>query len=151
MTGMPMVDEIGMPQYQTSLPIDFSILKNLTYDLTVDVGQASYWSEQTQVQTADALFDRQVISDPVMYLEMIPDKYIKNKGKLMEAIKTQQEQAQLMQQQMAMTQMGGGGTPLPEDPTAPAPTPGMADGTDDRGAGDAPTQQVYAASKEFYQ
>ena len=150
MTGMPMVDEMGMPQYQTSLPINFSILKNLTYDLTVDVGQASYWSEQTQVQTADALFDRQVISDPVMYLEMIPDKYIKNKGKLMEAIKTQQEQAQMMQQQMAMMQMGGG-APLPEDPTAQPTTPGMADGTDDRGAGDAPTQQVYAASKEFYQ
>ena len=84
-----------------------------------------------------------------MYLEMIPDKYIKNKGKLMEAIKTQQEQAQMMQQQMMAMQMGG--APLPEEPNAQPTTPGMADGTDDRGAGDAPTQQVYAASKEFYQ
>ena len=148
MTGMPELDQMGMPQYETSLPIDFSVLKNLTYDLTVDVGQASYWSEQTQVQTADALFDRQVITDPVMYLEMIPDKYIKNKGKIVEAIKLQQEQAQMMQQQMMTMQMGG--TP-PTDPTAPATTPGMADGVDNRGAGDAPTQQVYAASKEFYQ
>lgn len=148
MTGMPELDQMGMPQYETSLPIDFSVLKNLTYDLTVDVGQASYWSEQTQVQTADALFDRQVITDPVMYLEMIPDKYIKNKGKIVEAIKLQQEQAQMMQQQMMTMQMGG--VP-PTDPTAPATTPGMADGVDNRGAGDAPTQQVYAASKEFYQ
>ena len=148
MTGMPELDQVGMPVYETSLPIDFSLLKNLTYDLTVDVGQASYWSEQTQVQTADALFDRQVITDPVMYLEMIPDKYIKNKGKLMEALKTQQEQMQMMQQQMMAQQMMG--APLPED-TDPNVTRGMQDGVDNRGAGDQPTQQVYAASKEFYQ
>lgn len=148
MTGMPEVDQMGMPMYETSLPIDFSLLKNLTYDLTVDVGQASYWSEQTQVQTADALFDRQVITDPVMYLEMIPDKYIKNKGKLMEALKTQQEQMQLMQQQMMAQQMMG--APLPEE-ADPNVTRGMQDGVDNRGAGDQPTQQVYAASKEFYQ
>lgn len=150
MTGMPAVDQMGMPQYETSLPIDFSVLKNLTYDLSVDVGQASYWSEQTQVQTADALFDRQVITDPVMYLEMIPDKYIKNKGKLVEALKLQQEQAQLMQQQMMQQQMMMGGEPLPEE-TDPNVTRGMQDGIDNRGAGDEPTQQVYAASKEFYQ
>lgn len=148
MTGMPELDQMGMPMYETSLPIDFSLLKNLTYDLTVDVGQASYWSEQTQVQTADALFDRQVITDPVMYLEMIPDKYIKNKGKIVEAIKTQQEQMQMMQQQMMQAQMMG--TPLPEE-SDPNVTRGMQDGVDNRGAGDQPTQQVYAASKEFYQ
>ena len=150
MTGMPAVDQMGMPQYETSLPIDFSVLKNLTYDLSVDVGQASYWSEQTQVQTADALFDRQVITDPVMYLEMIPDKYIKNKGKLVEALKLQQEQAQLMQQQMMQQQMMMGGEPLPEE-TDPNVTRGMQDGVDNRGAADEPTQQVYATSKEFYQ
>ena len=150
MTGMPAVDQMGMPQYETSLPIDFSVLKNLTYDLSVDVGQASYWSEQTQVQTADALFDRQVITDPVMYLEMIPDKYIKNKGKIVEAIKLQQEQAQLMQQQMMQQQMMMGGEPLPEEQGQPT-TRGMQDGVDNRGAADEPTQQVYAASKEFYQ
>jgi hypothetical protein len=150
MTGMPAVDQMGMPQYETSLPIDFSVLKNLTYDLSVDVGQASYWSEQTQVQTADALFDRQVITDPVMYLEMIPDKYIKNKGKIVEALKLQQEQAQLMQQQMMQQQMMMGGEPLPEE-ADPNVTRGMRDGTDDRGAGDDATQQVYATSKEFYQ
>lgn len=150
MTGMPMLDQMGQPQYQTSLPIDFSILKNLTYDLNVDVGQASYWSEQTQVQTADGLFDRQVITDPVMYLEMIPDKYIKNKGKIIEAIKLQQEQAQMMQQQMQQMQMMQmGGLPLEEE-QAPA-TPGMRDGVDNRGAGDEATQQVFAQSKELYQ
>jgi hypothetical protein len=150
MTGMPVLDQMGMPTYQTSLPIDFSMLKNLTYDLTVDVGQASYWSEQTQVQTADALFDRQVITDPVMYLEMIPDKYIKNKGKIVEAIKLQQEQMQIMQQQMMAQQAMMGGAPLPEESSGGS-TPGMADGIDNRGAGDQPTQQVYAASKEYYQ
>jgi hypothetical protein len=148
MTGMPVLDQMGMPMYETSLPIDFTMLKNLTYDLTVDVGQASYWSEQTQVQTADALFDRQVITDPVMYLEMIPDKYIKNKGKIVEAIKLQQEQMQVMQQQM-MAAQAMGGAPLPEESSGGS-TPGMADGIDNRGAGDQPTQQVYAASKEYY-
>ncbi len=145
LTGMPVLDQMGMPQYQTSLPIDFSVLKTLTYDLNVDVGQASYWSEQTQVQTADALFDRKVITDPVMYLEMIPDKYIKNKAKIVEALKAQQEMMAMQQQAMMAA-----APELMGDTTA-----GMADGVDNRAAtnetNNEQLQDTYAKSKEFYQ
>ena len=147
LTGMPILDQMGMPQYQTSIPIDFSQLKTLTYDLNVDVGQASYWSEQTQVQTADALFDRGVITDPVMYLEMIPDKYIKNKAKIIEALKAQQQTVQ-MQQALLAQQM----PPVEGDPNV---TRGMQDGVDDRAmaamAENQQLQDTYAQSKEFYQ
>lgn len=146
LTGMPIMDDMGMPQYQTSIPLDFGVLKELTYDLNVDVGQASYWSEQTQVQTADALFDRKVITDPVMYLEMIPDKYIKNKAKIIEALKQQQEMM-AMQQQALMAQAAA----VPADGS----TTGMADGVDNRAAtnevNNEQLQDTYAQSKEFYQ
>ena len=147
LTGMPILDQMGMPQYQTSIPIDFSQLKTLTYDLNVDVGQASYWSEQTQVQTADAMFDRGIITDPVMYLEMIPDKYIKNKAKIIEALKAQQQMMALQQQQMQQMMM-----PTEEDPNA---TRGMQDGVDNRAmtsmTDNQQLQDTYAQSKEFYQ
>jgi hypothetical protein len=55
-----------------------------------------------------------------------------------------------MQQQMMQQQMMMGGEPLPEEQSQPT-TRGMQDGIDNRGAGDEPTQQVYATSKEFYQ
>lgn len=146
LTGLPMMDENGMPMYETSIPIDFSQLKTLTYDLTVDVGQASYWSEQTQVQTADAMFDRGIISDPIMYLEMIPDKYIKNKAKIIEELKAQQ-QAMLAQQQALLEQ-----APVEGDPNA---TRGMQDGVDNRAmtsmTDNQQLQDTYAQSKEFYQ
>ena len=145
LTGMPMLDKNGMPLYETSIPIDFTQLQTLTYDLNVDVGQASYWSEQTQVQTADAMFDRGIISDPVMYLEMIPDKYIKNKAKIVEAIKNQQAMLQMQQQMMAQAAMSA-------DPNV---TRGMQDGVDDRAPaselGNQQLQDTYAQSKEFYQ
>lgn len=145
LTNMPMMDQNGMPLYQTMIPIDFTQLQTLTYDLNVDVGQASYWSEQTQVQTADAMFDRGIISDPVMYLEMIPDKYIKNKAKIVEAIKNQQAMLQMQQQMMAQAAMSA-------DPNV---TRGMQDGVDDRAPaselGNQQLQDTYAQSKEFYQ
>ena len=148
LTNMPMMDQNGMPLYQTMIPIDFTQLQTLTYDLNVDVGQASYWSEQTQVQTADAMFDRGIISDPVMYLEMIPDKYIKNKAKIVEAIKNQQAMLQMQQQMMAQAAM------LPEE-TDPNVTRGMQDGIDNRAPVSEQTNQqlqdTYAQSKEFYQ
>lgn len=151
LTGMPIVDQMGMPQYQTSIPINFLMLKTLTYDLNVDVGQASYWSEQTQVQTADAMFDRGIISDPVMYLEIIPDKYVKNKAKIIEALKQQQNQ-QMMAQQALLAQQAMSALPEEEEQGA---TPGMADGVDNRAQASQVNnpllQDAYAQSKEFYQ
>ena len=125
------------------MQIDFSTIKNLNYDLNVEIGQSSYWSEATQVQTLDGLWDKGVITDAVAYLEGIPDKYLPNKKELIDSIKKVQDQTQLQAQMMP-----------PVTPTTDA-TEGMKDGVDNRAGGGDPTneqlQDTYAASKEFYQ
>ena len=62
------------------------------------------------MQTLDNLMDRQIIPNAILYLESIPDGYIKNKAKLIEEIKKfeaeqkQQQQMEQMQPQMPMEQ-----------------------------------------------
>ena len=139
--------------YPTSMTMDFSIFHNMNYDLSVEVGQSSYWSETTQVQTADSMFDRGIITDPLMYLDLIPEKYIPGKAKLIDKIKEQQAEAQRMQQ-MQMQQEQAAQAPeesVPEDVTW-----GMRDGQDNRAPagmyGDEQLNEVYASAKEnFYQ
>lgn len=72
---------------------DFSTIGNYTLNLNVNVGASAYWSEIMQTQTADNLFQKGVITNPVTYLESIPDAYIKNKQKIINEIRQQQEQA----------------------------------------------------------
>ena len=97
----------------------------------------------------DALFDRGVITNPVTYLEGIPDKFIRNKRQIIDEIKQQMEQQQQMMQMQAQAQN-------PESTWDPNVTAGMQDGTDDRGL-ESPLdtngelEQVYAQSKEMYQ
>ena len=63
------------------------------------MGASSYWSELMQVQTMDNLFAKGIITDAVLYLESIPSKYLKNKEKIIAAVKEQQA---MMAQQTAM-------------------------------------------------
>lgn len=72
---------------------DFSVIGNYTLNLNVNVGASAYWSEIMQVQTADNLFQKGIITNPITYLESIPDAYIKNKQKIINEIRQQQEQA----------------------------------------------------------
>lgn len=164
--GMPPagVDQSGMPVYPTTMDVDFSELRNFNYDINVEIGQSSYWSEQTQVQTMDNLFDKGIIKNPVTYLEGIPDKYIPNKRKLMEEVKKDYEQQQMMEQMQAGIQPGM----MEGAPQGPQMAPGMApvdlqqepvesdsfrmkDGQDNRGGDNPQLQETYAKSKEFYQ
>ncbi len=100
------VDENGNPIVE--IPVDFGGFDTVNYDINVDVGAASYWSELTQMQTMDNLFKAGVIKDAVAYLESIPAKYLRNKDKLIENLKQQQKAAQEQAQQMKMqgTQAG---------------------------------------------
>ena len=85
---------------------DFGTLSEANYNMKVEIGQSSYWSELTQIQTADNLLAKGIIPDAVTYLESIPDKFIKNKQKILkqqrEAIEAQ-KQAQELSQMQAMT------------------------------------------------
>ena len=85
--------------------IDFGILKTINYELNVDIGDSAYWSELTQVNTLDNLFNKGIIKDPVAYLENVPDKYIKRKPQLIESIKKSQELAQQQAQVDAQNQL----------------------------------------------
>jgi hypothetical protein len=83
---------------------DFSTLKGMNLRLNVDIGASTYWSELMQVQTLDNLYERGIITDPEVYLEMIPAPYIQNKHILLEAVRKQKAQAE----EMAAAQSMGG-------------------------------------------
>lgn len=91
---------------------DFSSLRNVNLEMQVDVGAAAYWSELMQVQTLDNLFAAGIISDPELYVTIIPDKYINRKQDLLDGIRQQKLQAQ---QAAAMQGMPAesGVTPMP--------------------------------------
>jgi hypothetical protein len=142
MTGQLPPDIEVVPIYKTYAEIDFSVLRNANFDLDVEIGQSSYWSEQTQVQTMDNLFDKGIVTNPITYLEGIPDKYIPNKRKLMDELKQQRAEAERQQKIVEHQSM------------IPGVTRGMQDGQDNRASagmyGNEQLNQVYEASKEFY-
>lgn len=82
--------------------IDFSALEGLAVKLNVDVGASAYWSEVMQVQTNDNLFDRQILTDPVTYLENIPDGYVRNKQRLIAQLREQTDMRGQMEQMQAV-------------------------------------------------
>lgn len=80
----------GMQAYAQ---VDFSQFVHAYKMTTVNVGASAYWSELTQVQTADNLLANGLV-DGVTYIEAIPDNYLKNKKKVLEynqQLKMQQE------------------------------------------------------------
>jgi hypothetical protein len=78
---------------------DFSTLDTANYEMKVEIGQSSYWSELTQIQTLDNLFAKGIIQTED-YLEAIPDKYISGKARILKKLKeamAAQAEAQMMQ------------------------------------------------------
>ncbi len=75
--------------------VDFSLLDADGDHVKVEIGQAAYWSELTQIQTLDNLMDREIIPDSLTYLEAIPDGYVKNKESIMEKIRELMQQGLL--------------------------------------------------------
>lgn len=57
--------------------------------LMVDIGASAYWSEIAQAQTADSMLVNGIFTDPIMYLEAIPDHVIKNKNKIIAKLRAQ--------------------------------------------------------------
>lgn len=83
---------------------DFGTLKPKAPEMQIDVGAAAYWSELMQVQTLDNLFAAGVISDPELYVDIIPDKYLSSKQKILAGIR---QSKMLAQQAQAITPMPG--------------------------------------------
>lgn len=85
---------------------DFSSLSDADFAMRVDVGAASYWSELMQVQTLDNLFARGIIKDAAVYLESVPEKYIKGKQHLIDELHRAEEEAKMEKQKSAAMQSG---------------------------------------------
>ena len=77
----------------TQVEFDFSTLDNVNYSLNVDIGASSYWSELMQLQTMDNLFAKGLITDATTYLESVPQKYLRNKNRIIDNLRRAQEQA----------------------------------------------------------
>lgn len=94
---------------------DFSLLGDYALSLKIDIGAGSYWSELMQVQTLDNLMSNQIIPDAVTYLEAIPEGYIKNKNRIIERIKEQQQIQEMMQMQAAVPTVEGQSEAMPPE------------------------------------
>lgn len=102
-----LTDDNGQKQVLT---YDFNQLQNININLSVEIGQATYWSELMQVQTLDNMLSQKLI-DNIQYLELLPDGYIPGRDKIIQSIKEQQAMAQ-QQQMMA----GQGNAPVEAQP-----------------------------------
>ena len=82
--------------------VDFGVLKDINYQLRVDIGNGSQFSETAQMTTLNNLFSGQVI-DGMTLVENTPQKLLTNKNKILEKLKEQQEaMAQVQAQAQAM-------------------------------------------------
>ena len=73
--------------------VDFSMLKDLNYNLDVEIGNGAQFSEIAQINTLDKLVQAGYI-DPDVYIEVVPSKYVPQKSKL---LKSYRERMQRMQ------------------------------------------------------
>ena len=110
-------DELGNERIEL---FDWGSLKAVLLKLSVDIGDANYWDPNTQATMLERLLQAQVITDPVMFVDHMPDGLLKDKDRLLAELKEMK--------QNAMQQMPGGdaalaagaaagGLPLPEMPT----------------------------------
>ncbi|WP_283673063.1 hypothetical protein [Butyricicoccus sp. Marseille-Q5471] len=85
---------------------DFSQMKGMHLRVNVDIGSAAMWSEISQMQTMDNLFNKKIIDDPILFLESLPDGILTNKGDLIAHLKQKRakEEQMLQMQQMQAQQ-----------------------------------------------
>lgn len=106
---------------RTQYEFDFDASDYDGMKLMVDIGASAYWSEIAQAQTADSMLVNGIFTDPIMYLEAIPDHVIKNKNKIIAKLraerKKQQEEAMMTAQMPNETDMGNHPNYIKDDGT----------------------------------
>jgi hypothetical protein len=80
------------------VPFDGSVYRDIQFNVKIDVGPSSRWSEITTIQTLDNLLSQGKITD-IEYFERIPDGFIPDKQELIDT------RLQQMQQQQAMADL----------------------------------------------
>ena len=90
--GVPEIDRVtGMMKVRSmkrrvSENYDFSVFKNLWFNVRVNAGASTYYSEIAMVQTLDNL-RRDGTLEVIDYLERIPDKLIPRKAELIQSLR----------------------------------------------------------------
>lgn len=104
----------GGEKKKEKMIFDFSKIDYDGFDIKVNIGSASYWSQLMQVQTMDSFFKNGIIDDAVLYLEHVPEGYVEGKDELIRRLKekkAEQEQAMSMQNQ-GMSTVSGNPNPM---------------------------------------
>ena len=120
--NMPVIDsETGklrthMVKRRVARVYDFSLFKNLWFNVRVNAGATTYYSEIAMVQTLDNL-RRDGVLEIVDYLERIPDKLIPRKAELVREMKKRAEQDEKKERKSTVAGEGAPlvGGPLSED------------------------------------
>lgn len=85
----PVVMDNGEGQRQL-INFDFSALQNMDLKTSIDVGETSYWSEISTLQTLDSLLQAERINF-LQYLERVPNEFIPKKAELISDLKQQMQ------------------------------------------------------------
>lgn len=96
--------EVVLPdgtKIKQKIDYDFSAIDYDSFNINVNIGAATYWSQLMQVQTMDSFFSSGIIDDAILYLEHIPDNYISGKEELIRELEDRRAQAAMIPQQTA--------------------------------------------------
>ncbi|MBE6892460.1 MAG: hypothetical protein E7482_00405 [Ruminococcaceae bacterium] len=88
--------EIVLPdgkKIKKKVEYDFSAIDYDSFNIKVNVGAATYWSQLMQVQTMDAFFKNGIVDDAILYLEHIPDDYVSGKEELIRELEQKKAEA----------------------------------------------------------
>jgi len=102
-TRLVMVDDPETDQ-EVRQEFDFSILKDAAFNIKIDVGASSYWSELTELQQLEKLVQMRIIGG-LDYLEYMPDGLFAGRQELLDKLKKAQVQQQFEGQQAALQSM----------------------------------------------
>ncbi len=103
------IEEESGEKRKIKTKFDFSSVDYDSFDIKVNIGSATYWSQLMQVQTMDAFFKNGIIDDAVLYLEHVPEEYVSGKEELIRKLKEKREEnPQMSIAQSGMSTMGNG-------------------------------------------
>lgn len=116
MRDVLVTDELGNERFET---FDFGSLSDVLLKLSVDVGDANYWDPNTQASMLERLLGAGIITDPIKFLEHMPDGLLIGKERLIAELKEEQKNAmsQMQSGNAADIALGAGGSlPMPQVP-----------------------------------
>lgn len=107
-------DELGN---ETVVRFDWGSLKSELFRLSVDIGDTNYWDPNAQATMLERMLANQIIPDPILFLEHMPDGLLKDKDRLIAQLKEAKSNAmQQMPGGMPVDAANAGGNTIPVPP-----------------------------------